>query len=107
MTPRRVPGTPPERPKRRQEHPRSAPRGAKSDPRGAKTAPRGARSAPRAPQEPPKSGDKKDYQMHLVAGKPLEIDFGASGPRFWSLRGSIFELPGLLFHHFYAAARFS
>ena len=46
MTPRRVPGMPPERPKRRQEHPRSAPRGAKSDPRGARNTSEGPRSAP-------------------------------------------------------------
>ncbi len=65
MTPRRVPGTPPERPKRRQEHPRSAPRDAKSDPRGARntlggtpersweppSAPDGAQRPPEAPRE--------------------------------------------------------
>ena len=69
MTPRRVPGTPPERPKRRQEHPRRAPRGAKSDPRGARntlggtpersweppSAPDGAQRPPEAPREASRS----------------------------------------------------
>ena len=93
MTPRRVPGTPPERPKRRQEHPRSAPRGAKSDPRGARntlggtpersweppSAPDGAQRPPEAPREASRS------------------HFGRSLRRFWKGFRIIFDPPEVSF----------
>ena len=83
MTPRRVPGTPPERPKRRQEHPRSAPRGAKSDPRGARNTLGGTPersweppSAPDGAREGSRSQFWKGFRVILTSpspGLPLDL----------------------------------
>ena len=103
MTPRRVPGTPPERPKRRQEHPRSAPRGAKSDPRGARntlggtpersweppSAPDGAQRPPEAPREASRSHFGRILRgfwkgLRVIFDPPPKASFGPLAVLFFA-----------------------
>ena len=68
-------------------------------PRGPTTAPRVARSAPRAAQEAEK-GSERASCLEVALREAPGVDFGASGGRCWTLRGSISEPLGDVFSMF-------